>query len=200
MYQQKFKTMMWRVMLFICSLLIINPGSTRAQSSENYKLIKSSINQGGDHSKSENSELKDVIGQSSAPGTASSENYSESSGFFYGNQLTTSVLDEPNTILLPEKFLLLQNYPNPFNPETRIEFHLPKAAEVELVIYNVNGNRVRQLVKGSISEGFNSVIWDGKNDTGMTVASGIYFYRITINTNEIQENSYTDIKKMILMK
>ncbi len=200
MVQQKFKTMICCILLIKSCLLFINAETFQAQSSENYNLIKSSINQGGYQSKSENFEVIDAIGQSSAIGTASGENYAVYAGFFYGNEYLISAVDEDDALFLPDKFQLLQNYPNPFNPVTRIEYHLPQAADVKLIIYNVNGHTVRELVNGTISAGYHKVIWDGKNAEGMAVASGIYFYRIEIKANDLKQSFYVNMKKMILMK
>jgi len=93
----------------------------------------------------------------------------------------------------PASFSLLQNYPNPFNPETNIQFQLPEAAEVQLKIYNLLGQEVRTLVNENHEAGFHTVYWDGKNNNGDLVASGVYVY-------VIRANQYTEVKKMMLMK
>ncbi|MBV6444484.1 MAG: T9SS type A sorting domain-containing protein [Ignavibacteriales bacterium] len=90
-------------------------------------------------------------------------------------------------------FKLGQNYPNPFNPETKIEFSLGRKAAVNLEIYDVSGKKVRSLVNGEVSAGAQSVVWDGKNDAGLRVPTGVYFY--TLKTGE-----FTESKKMILLK
>lgn len=79
---------------------------------------------------------------------------------------------------LPKKFALYQNYPNPFNPTTVIRYDLPVASKVNLKIYNILGQRVATLVSAYQNAGRKSVIWDGKNDAGNRVGSGIYIYRI----------------------
>lgn len=94
---------------------------------------------------------------------------------------------------LPQDFALLQNYPNPFNPETEISYVLPNACHVRLSIYNLLGQRIRTLVDGYQAAGHQTVRWDGTDEQGNKVASGIYFYRI-------QAGEFTDAKKMILMK
>jgi hypothetical protein len=73
---------------------------------------------------------------------------------------------------------LLQNQPNPFSPETRIAFDLPKAGPVELVVYGVNGRQIRRLVKDTREAGRHSAIWNGRDDAGRKVGSGIYFYQL----------------------
>jgi flagellar hook assembly protein FlgD len=74
---------------------------------------------------------------------------------------------------------LFQNQPNPFSPETSIAFNLPMAGPVELVIYGVNGRRIRGLVKDTREVGRHTASWDGRDDAGEKVSSGIYFYQLT---------------------
>jgi len=78
----------------------------------------------------------------------------------------------------PQAFSLNQNYPNPFNPETNIEFNLPSEQNVTLMVFNLLGQQVRTLVNGTMGAGTHSVIWDGRNDDGVNVPSGIYFYKM----------------------
>ncbi len=93
----------------------------------------------------------------------------------------------------PTVFSLEQNYPNPFNPETVIKYSLPQDAKVTLRIYNVLGQVVSTPVNGNLPAGVHSVTWDGKNEQGSDVASGIYFYRI-------KAGSYESIMKMTLLR
>ncbi len=79
---------------------------------------------------------------------------------------------------LPKDFTLEQNYPNPFNPSTTINFALPKESDVTLNIYNVNGQLVRTLASGRYEAGRHHVVWDGRNNFGQTVSTGVYIYRI----------------------
>lgn len=95
--------------------------------------------------------------------------------------------------LLPEIFSLSQNYPNPFNPNTVISYTIPKTSYVELTVFNILGQEVITLVSDQLNEGTYEVSWDGTNDNGNTVSSGMYLYRLT---NEGQTLS----KKMILTK
>jgi len=94
---------------------------------------------------------------------------------------------------VPSDYALLQNYPNPFNPSTIIEFRLPVAGEAKLSIYNVLGQTVRVLFSGSLSEGAHSFEWNGQNENGQVVQSGIYFYRL-------DTPSWSDVKKMTFLK
>ncbi len=103
------------------------------------------------------------------------------------------LVDNANEDVNQFKTGLTGNYPNPFNPETRIDFKLAENSHVRIDIYNIKGQKVRTLVNARLSKGKNSVIWQGKNDRGDDVCSGVYFYRL--NTEKEQ-----DIKKCILLK
>ncbi len=83
--------------------------------------------------------------------------------------------------VVPETFTLFQNYPNPFNPTTTIRYGLPKdASGVELVIYNILGQRVRTIEQGNEGKGYHEVVWDGRNSNGVSVASGVYFCQFRV--------------------
>jgi hypothetical protein len=96
-------------------------------------------------------------------------------------------------LLLPSRFMLVQNYPNPFNPSTTIPYSLASATEIQIVIYNVLGQPVRTLADGYQAAGNYSVIWDGNDDDGGQVPSGVYFYSLI--TDEFE-----DTKKMLMIK
>jgi len=98
--------------------------------------------------------------------------------------------DNTNT---PKSFALFQNQPNPFNPETKISYHLPRACQVRLTIYNVLGQKVKTLFDGHQAAGLQTLFWDGRGDNGVQLSSGIYFYRL-------QADSFQETKKMTLMK
>ena len=103
-------------------------------------------------------------------------------------------LTEADDPLIPTHTSLLGNYPNPFNPQTTISFSVSESSSfVTLDIYNVKGQQVRTLVNEQLTSGFYSYIWDGKNNAGRSVTSGIYFYKM-------QNSDYTRTRKMILLK
>jgi hypothetical protein len=108
-----------------------------------------------------------------------------------GRMLRTVLKEEGS--LLPEGFRLYQNYPNPFNPETEIRFDMPRAGEVELAVFNILGQEVRRLVAGDMAAGSHHVTWDGRDDAGQAVSSGIYFYRLKTGETSLR-------KKMVLLK
>jgi subtilisin family serine protease len=80
---------------------------------------------------------------------------------------------------LPSSYVLHQNYPNPFNPTTTIAFELPVSGDVQLRVFNLLGQTVRELQSGWLTAGSHWVEWDGLSDDGQEVASGVYFYRLT---------------------
>ena len=94
---------------------------------------------------------------------------------------------------VPGDFVLHQNYPNPFNPDTRIAFDLPQAGRVELVVYNVLGRRITTLASGTFTAGTHEVMWDGRDESGASVSSGVYFYRLETPPGTIS-------RKMVLLK
>ncbi|HDY88801.1 MAG TPA: T9SS type A sorting domain-containing protein [bacterium] len=78
----------------------------------------------------------------------------------------------------PSSFAILGNYPNPFNPNTTIEFSLPKAGFVSLVVYDITGQKIRELVSGDMIHGIHSVVWNGRDENGIAVSSGVYISRL----------------------
>jgi hypothetical protein len=92
-----------------------------------------------------------------------------------------------------DRYQLEPNYPNPFNPSTTISFQLPVVSEVKLAIYNSNGQLVRTLYSGERAAGRHRVVWDGRDDHGQRVASGVYIYLI-------RAGSFAAQHKLLLMK
>jgi len=105
----------------------------------------------------------------------------------------TAVDDEPGAAQLPQTLEVSQNYPNPFNPATRFDFNLPARSEVEVVVYNSLGQKVRVLLNTTLPAGEHHVTWDGRDASGAPVASGVYFYRVNAG-------DYYSTRKMVLMK
>ena len=103
------------------------------------------------------------------------------------------ITDIKNNINKPENFSLYQNYPNPFNPETSIHFTVPKMSRVSLAIYDILGRKIRALVSETKAAGSYNVTWNGKNNQGQPLASGLYFYKL-------QAGEFSATKKMMLLK
>lgn len=90
-------------------------------------------------------------------------------------------------------FALLQNYPNPFNPTTKIEFNIPNSAQVEVNIFDINGQLVKRLINDFLEKGYHQSTWDAKNQMGQIVASGTYIYQVKSDNQIIS-------KKMLFIK
>ncbi len=109
---------------------------------------------------------------------------------FFVNDVNIGITgDDP----VPAKYALMQNYPNPFNPTTRIQFNLKAKGQVSLKIYNVAGQLVRSLTNEVWEAGSHTIDWNGRNDLGSSVASGVYFYRI-------EAGEFESTRKMVLLR
>lgn len=95
--------------------------------------------------------------------------------------------------LTPSDYNLWQNYPNPFNPFTTIQFQVPKASDVKIVVFNMLGQEVKSLFVGQVQAGKYTIEWDGTNNAGAKMSSGSYIYRMTAG-------DFVDTKEMILLK
>ncbi len=94
---------------------------------------------------------------------------------------------------LPARFELGQNFPNPFNPETTIKFNLPSAEQVSIKIFSSTGQLIRSLITNSYAAGYHNILWNGRNDSGNKVTSGLYIYRI-------KAGKFISVKKMLMLK
>ncbi len=94
---------------------------------------------------------------------------------------------------VPSKFELTQNYPNPFNPTTKFKFSIPKAGNVKIIIYDITGKEVIQLVNSVLTPATYTVDWNSTNSAGNQVSSGAYFYRIVAG-------DFVEVKKMVLVR
>ncbi len=109
-------------------------------------------------------------------------------------EIYTAVIDitvgvNPIVSTIPSNYELKQNYPNPFNPATTIIFNLPKTANIELKIYDIEGREIQKITNGNYSAGEHRITWDASNFT-----SGVYFYKLTAS------DGFTETKKMMLVK
>lgn len=94
---------------------------------------------------------------------------------------------------IPTTYALELNYPNPFNPSTTIRYQIPNQSNVNLDIYNLQGQKIRTLVAKEQKAGYYNVVWDGRNEAGQTVSSGVYLYRV-------QAGSFVASHKMLMIK
>lgn len=118
-----------------------------------------------------------------------------------GNGLieTVTVTQEAGTSIggdfeIPSETQLVGNFPNPFNPTTRIQYELNKSGFVQIEIYNVKGQKIKSLVNNNQTAGYKSVLWNGVNDNGVRVGSGLFLYKLIFNGNVLS------IKKCIMLK
>lgn len=113
--------------------------------------------------------------------------------FFYRRIPGTTSVDSPENDFTPQDFVLAQNFPNPFNPQTTIAYSLSQSSRVTLSIYNLLGQRVATLIDAHQPAGRHSVRWDGKDDLGQNVASGIFFYRL-------ETSGLVKTRRMVLLR
>jgi len=110
-----------------------------------------------------------------------------------GFEKGTISLSSAGVKALPTAYALSGNFPNPFNPRTRIAFALPKTSKVSLEIYNILGQKVRTLLNENMEAGYQSVEWDGTDDGGAGVSSGVYLYKL-------KANEFSRVAKMTFLK
>jgi hypothetical protein len=94
---------------------------------------------------------------------------------------------------IPLTYYLAQNYPNPFNPSTKFEFGLPVASHMEIVVYNVLGQKVNTLINEDRAAGVNTIVWNGVSQNGNSVSSGVYFVRM-------MAGKFSQVRKIMLLK
>ncbi|MFQ5584745.1 MAG: T9SS type A sorting domain-containing protein, partial [Calditrichia bacterium] len=90
-------------------------------------------------------------------------------------------------------YALHQNYPNPLNSSTRIKYELHRKTKVKIVIYDILGRKIKILVNSTEVAGYKNIVWNGQNDYGFTVASGMYFYRI-------ETENFVKTRKLLVIK
>jgi methionine-rich copper-binding protein CopC len=102
--------------------------------------------------------------------------------------------DESSTVMaVPEQFQLYANYPNPFNIHTTIRFALAESRNAQLAVYDVTGRLIRQYAMGTLEAGEHQLVWDGLNENGQVVTSGVYFYRLTAG-------DWSETQRMLVIK
>jgi len=102
-------------------------------------------------------------------------------------------LSDNDSVMSVSKNMLYSNYPNPFNPSTTILFDIARDTHVSIEIFNIKGQKVKEMVSGSYSAGRHSVVWNGDDTAGRAVGSGVYFYRMTTD-------GYSSVRNMLLLK
>ena len=104
---------------------------------------------------------------------------------------------------IPRGYELSQNFPNPFNPSTSIRFATENVAQIDVIVYDVLGRLVARLARGEYYPGRYSVVWDGRNDQGLQMPSGMYYIRMTAAgrpSGGSEPARYSAVRKMVMMK
>lgn len=165
-------------------------GLDNSAAESSYRLVSSVLGAGGTPGTSSGKLCNGTLGQSTPPGEGASSAKLLYAGFWGVLTPTPTGAGVENPVF---RNALFQNTPNPFNPSTIIRYTVAEENHVELAIFNVRGQLITTLVNGSRHRGSHDVSWDGKNGSGATVASGVYFCRLKIG-------SYQSVKKLLLLK
>ena len=115
-------------------------------------------------------------------------------GIFVYEDLWNLVQEKTHEIQINSNNYFISNHPNPFNPSTTIEFVLKNDSQVEISIYNIKGQKIKTLSNNEFTEGDYSIIWDGDDESGNSISSGIYFYKLNVN------GKTEAVKKCLLLK
>jgi hypothetical protein len=161
--------------------------------STHFSLLTSSIDCAGGQKNSKNYSSANSMGQSLSIGRSQSIKYDLCTGFQYVSRQEILVSVEDNTDLTAIRYHLSQNFPNPFNPETSFEFSLTQTNLTTFSIFNVLGQEIVTLVNEVKNPGTYKITWNGLDENGEKVDTGVYFYKI-------ESGDFMDIRKMILIK
>jgi hypothetical protein len=180
---------MMRVLLILC----IIAASTVAADAQSFYLGWLCINSGGSSQMHSEGYSAMITCAQPVAGACESSGYRLHIGFWQpliANALDVELIESE---VLPTDFQLGQNFPNPFNPSTTITFAIPRGNWVRLSVHNCLGQFVTDLTNRYLGPGSYRVAWDGRDESGNAVASGIYFYKL-------QSGSQVETKKMMLLK
>jgi len=178
------------VLVVLLSVVIQLADSSSALAQSSYRLKTSTIGSAGSSATGSGRMSNGTLGQAAPAGISEESGTTLYAGFWksgWWSIITDSEL--PDAV----RNELFQNYPNPFNPTTTIKYSMAREGNVVLVVYNVTGQRIRTLVNESKPVGTYSTVWDGRNDGGRSVATGIYFYHL-------RAGSFSEVRKMVLLR
>ncbi|MFZ4619586.1 MAG: putative Ig domain-containing protein [Bacteroidota bacterium] len=116
----------------------------------------------------------------------------------YANDIAGITLSVKPAASLPTVYALEQNFPNPFNPSTTINYQLPNESRVSITVFNMLGQQVKQMVDADQAAGYHSIVWNGMDNNGSPVSSGVYLYKIVAQANG--KSVFTATKKMMFLK
>ena len=172
---------------------------------QNYMIAKYVIGSGGVMGATGSNYIHFATTGETVVGGAHNANNLLLSGYWHTGAFGPTSVDQQENPIVPETFKLHQNYPNPFNPQTTIEYDLPKESRVTIEILNLMGQRIRLLTNSQQQgPGFMQVVWNGCDDQGKLMGSGIYIYRVagyaTDNSNQKSPVLFQQSKKMLFVK
>lgn len=176
----------------ILPMVVLALWLTNAGAAQNTAVSSSSFNMGFGVSTGGNTAVKSTTGEVLV-GTAEGENTRTESGFLVVLRQRQSLLAVDEVDALPLGYALHQNYPNPFNPSTTLQFDLPAATDIRIVVYDLLGREVVRLVDQRLEAGYHQLVWNGRDAWGRVVPTGIYITRLI--TSE-----YTKSIKMLLLR
>lgn len=162
-------------------------GNARAQAAHSMRAAV--MGSAGAPASSASFRMNGTLGQSTPIGIGAAASKKVYAGFWGRSWALTGVDETP----VAYRDALYQNYPNPFNPSTTIEYSIAKAGAVRITIFGVDGSRIRSLEGGVRPPGTYRALWDGTNNRGEPVSTGIYFYRLEVGR-------FTDVKKMLIIR
>ena len=188
-----------RLLAFILALVLFTvvakatgPPDTSADTRDEtpYRLKTSVISAAGNPGSNFLHNTNGSLGQSTPIGIGAAGDDILYAGFWKILALTWPVaVDEP----APAVDALFQNYPNPFNPSTEIRFSVEAEGLIRIELFDVGGERIRRLMSEIKAPGQHVVVWDGRNDAGQRLPSGVYLYRI-------EQGSFTATRKLVMIK
>jgi len=185
------------------SIAVAQVDSLRKSELANYRIGRYVFGSGGVlRATSANNRQHATIGQTFVGGMQGANHILRSGFWLAGGGPVGIQSEEP--VAMPTEFKLHQNYPNPFNPETTIAYDLPGAFLVTVEIFNTVGQRIRLVSSHVQGPGQAIATWDGRNDQGQAMVSGMYFYQVTASALENKESNqqiqFQETKKMLLVK
>ncbi|MDD5718068.1 MAG: FlgD immunoglobulin-like domain containing protein [Candidatus Krumholzibacteria bacterium] len=183
-----------KIILAALLILLVGPFDTHGgdgqEKAQSPYLIKTSVlGSAGSPGTSSSFRANGTLGQPTPIGIGSDADHYLYAGFW--GAFSDDVTDVPTPDLLQN--ILFPNFPNPFNPSTTIDYSVGAESTVSITLYNLKGQKIRTLVHESRPPGRYTAIWDGKGDSGRTVASGVYFCRLQIG-------DFQDVGKMLMLK
>lgn len=185
---------MKKLILIYIVILTISVLNSDLCESENFVLQRDGMLQGYsntvNNSFSDEFELKVFVGYELGIEVLCSEQFILNTGFYEFESLIVNVEND----VINDSHIIIQNHPNPFNPSTSIFFSIPDNSNIELLIYNLKGQKVKTLIEEQMPKGSHSIIWEGDNESGKNVSSGIYYYKLNVNGNT------ASVKKCLLLK